>query len=33
MDEMRVATMNFPQSGGCQCGAVQYEITGPPVIV
>jgi hypothetical protein len=25
--------MNFPQSGGCQCGAVRYEITGPPVTV
>jgi hypothetical protein len=20
--------MNFPQSGGCQCGAIRYEITG-----
>jgi hypothetical protein len=26
-------TMNFPQSGGCQCGAVRYEVTGPPVSV
>ena len=25
--------MNFPQSGGCQCGAIRYEITGPPVAV
>jgi hypothetical protein len=25
--------MNFPQSGGCQCGAVRYEVTGPPVMV
>src|SRR6266851_6919560 len=25
--------MNFPQSGGCRCGAVRYEITGPPVAV
>ena len=33
MDNTRVGTMNFPQSGGCQCGAVHYEISGPPVIV
>jgi hypothetical protein len=25
--------MRFPQSGGCQCGAVRYEITGSPVTV
>jgi hypothetical protein len=25
--------MHFPQSGGCQCGAVRYEITGPPRVV
>jgi hypothetical protein len=25
--------MNFPQSGGCQCGEIRYEITGPPVAV
>ena len=25
--------MDFPQSGGCQCGAVRYEITGPPTTV
>jgi hypothetical protein len=25
--------MQFPQSGGCQCGAVRYEITGPPKVV
>ena len=25
--------MNFPQSGGCQCGTVRYEITGPPTTV
>jgi hypothetical protein len=25
--------MNFPQTGGCQCGAVRYEITGPPAVV
>ncbi len=25
--------MNFPQSGGCQCGAVRYEISGPPATV
>ena len=25
--------MRFPQSGGCQCGAVRYEIGGPPRIV
>jgi len=22
--------MKFPQSGGCQCGEVRYEISGPP---
>jgi hypothetical protein len=25
--------MRFPQSGGCQCGAVRYEIAGPPTVV
>jgi hypothetical protein len=25
--------MTFPQSGGCQCGAVRYEISGPPTVV
>jgi hypothetical protein len=25
--------MSFPQFGGCSCGAVRYEITGPPVVV
>jgi hypothetical protein len=25
--------MMFPQSGGCQCGAVRYEISGPPRVV
>ena len=25
--------MTFPQTGGCQCGAVRYEITGPPTMV
>jgi hypothetical protein len=25
--------MSFPQSGGCQCGAVRYEISGPPAAV
>ena len=25
--------MDFPQSGGCQCGAVRYAITGPPRVV
>lgn len=25
--------MGFPQTGGCQCGAVRYEITGPPTTV
>ena len=25
--------MNFFQSGGCQCGAIRYEISGPPVAI
>ncbi|HVC59895.1 MAG TPA: GFA family protein [Acetobacteraceae bacterium] len=25
--------MRFPQSGGCQCGAVRYEITAAPTVV
>jgi len=25
--------MRFPQSGGCQCGSIRYEITGPPSVV
>jgi hypothetical protein len=25
--------MMFPQSGGCQCGGVRYEISGPPKVV
>lgn len=25
--------MSFPQSGGCQCGAIRYEISGPPAAV
>jgi len=25
--------MRFPQAGGCQCGAVRYEITGSPITV
>jgi hypothetical protein len=25
--------MGFPQTGGCQCGAIRYEITRPPVTV
>lgn len=25
--------MRFPQTGGCQCGAVRYEITAPPTTV
>ena len=33
MHDTRVDTMNIPQSGGCLCGAVHYEITGPLVIV
>lgn len=28
-----VALTSFPQGGGCQCGAVRYEITGPPTVV
>lgn len=22
--------MRFPQSGGCQCGSVRYQVSGPP---
>jgi hypothetical protein len=25
--------MELPQTGGCQCGALRYEITQPPIIV
>lgn len=25
--------MVFPQAGGCQCSAVRYEISGPPLVV
>ena len=25
--------MELPQTGGCQCGAVRYEITQAPIIV
>ena len=25
--------MDFPQRGGCQCGAIRYEISGPPRVV
>src|SRR3978361_351487 len=25
--------MKFPQSGGCQCGAVRYEITAAPLTI
>ncbi len=25
--------MAFPQQGGCQCGAVRYEIAAPPAVV
>ena len=25
--------MQFPQAGGCQCGAVRYEIGAPPLVV
>src|SRR5271168_2531730 len=25
--------MVFPQGGGCQCGRVRYEISGPPSVV
>jgi hypothetical protein len=25
--------MNLPQTGGCQCGAVRYEITQAPIMV
>jgi hypothetical protein len=25
--------MKFPQSGGCQCGAIRYDIAAPPVTV
>jgi hypothetical protein len=25
--------MNFPQTGGCQCGAIRYEITEAPQLI
>ena len=25
--------MKLPQTGGCQCGAIRYEITQPPQMV
>lgn len=25
--------MHLPQNGGCQCGAIRYEITAPPALV
>ena len=25
--------MNLPQTGGCQCGKVRYEITQQPLLV
>jgi hypothetical protein len=25
--------MPFTQSGGCQCGAIRYEITAPPITI
>ncbi len=25
--------MEFPQTGGCQCCELQYEITQPPTLV
>jgi len=25
--------MNLPQTGGCQCGALRYEITQAPIMV
>jgi hypothetical protein len=25
--------MNFPQTGGCQCGAIRYEIGEAPRLV
>ncbi len=24
--------MTRPQTGGCLCGAIRYEITGPPLV-
>ena len=24
---------SFPQPGGCQCGSVRYQVTGPPRMV
>lgn len=25
--------MNFPQTGGCQCGAIRYELKAPPALI
>jgi hypothetical protein len=25
--------MIFPQGGGCQCGSIRYEISGPPTVM
>ncbi|MCW2396796.1 MULTISPECIES: GFA family protein [unclassified Sphingobium] len=30
-DTTRFSDVRFPQSGGCQCGAVRYELSAPPL--
>jgi hypothetical protein len=30
---MGTLAMTFPQGGGCQCGSIRYEISGPPTVV
>ena len=32
-EKRRTALMNLPQTGGCQCGALRYEITQAPIMV
>jgi len=33
MEETGVNLMDIPQTGGCQCGKIRYEITVPPRLV